>query len=101
MSNDVERLLPLLTWGVVLLAGVLTLFLAANWIRKRLTATQDQADPAGLGFSLADLRKLHKEGHLTDEEFEKAKAKIVGGTLSAGAKAQRPLQSEPPRSADR
>ena len=37
------------------------------------------------GFTLSDLRRMHKEGRMTDEEFEKAKMLIVGA-----AKAPRP-----------
>lgn len=51
----------------------------ADWMRN-----DDVAD-VGPGFSLADLRELQKQGKMTPEEFEKAKAVLVG-TLKGPAK---------------
>jgi hypothetical protein len=47
--------------------------------------------PTGPGFTLGDLRKLHKEGKMTTEEFEKAKAILIG---SAKAGADKPVLGE-------
>jgi hypothetical protein len=34
-------------------------------------------EPASLGFSLSDLRELHRSGKLSDEEFERARTKMA------------------------
>ena len=49
---------------------------AVLWLRKRYWGPDDSA-MMGVGFSIGDLRQLHKSGQLSDEEFQKAKEKIV------------------------
>ena len=40
----------------------------------------------GDGFTLSDLRRLHKAGQMTDEEFEKAKKILIGSVKAAAEK---------------
>lgn len=63
--------------GIILVLAVLGAA-AAMVVRKRVQGT-DAGGPGGGGFGLSDLRRLHRQGDLTDEEFERAKAKIVSG----------------------
>ena len=74
-----------LFWSAVLLAVAFVMGLAFWIIRKKLTPGGDDNDAGGLslGFTLADLRQMHAEGQMTDEEFEYAKRK-----MAAKAKAQ-------------
>jgi hypothetical protein len=59
----------------LVLTGFLVAGLAAvAQVRKYLK--KDDDEPAG-GFSLSDLRALHRSGKLSAEEFEKAKVLIV------------------------
>jgi hypothetical protein len=76
--------------SVVLIGLVLAAFVAVAQVKKRLVRPDD---PTSTGFTLADLRALHREGKMTDAEFEKAKQVIV----VASAKATRP---SPPRVTD-
>jgi uncharacterized membrane protein len=69
--------------SVVLLIAVVALFLGVAWARKRLSPDEDFH---GEGFALADLRQMHKEGKLTDEEFERARAKMVEQMQAAQAR---------------
>jgi hypothetical protein len=55
---------------VVLLIG----FVVVTQVKRRM---QKLDEPAGSGFSLSDLRRLHREGQMSAEEFEKAKVKVV------------------------
>jgi hypothetical protein len=55
--------------GVLLVAMVIV-----TWVKKRL---KEPDEPASAGFTLSDLRQLHKSGQMSDEEFERAKAKVV------------------------
>jgi len=55
--------------GVLIVAMVIV-----SWVRKRL---KEPDEPASAGFTLSDLRQLHKSGQMSDEEFERAKAKVV------------------------
>jgi hypothetical protein len=69
--------------SIALLIAVVALFLGLAWARKRLSP---QEDFHGEGFTLADLRQMHKEGKLSDEEFERARAKMVEQTQAAQAR---------------
>jgi hypothetical protein len=59
---------------VLLIAG----FVLLTWLRKRMRADAGDSTPGGAGFTLDELRRLHKEGKLTDNEYEKARSAIVG-----------------------
>lgn len=61
-------------WSVVLIGLLLAAFVAVAQVKKRLIRSDDIS---GSGFTLSDLRRLHRDGKMTDEEFEKAKQAIV------------------------
>jgi hypothetical protein len=76
------------TFGALFWCAVLFVFLLAAgvivmWVRKALSPNEDFH---GEGFSLGDLRRLHKAGQLTDEEFDRAKSLIVAGMQKAAQK---------------
>jgi hypothetical protein len=58
---------------------------AVRVMRKQMFAKDDSPDGGGGGFTLGDLRRLHKEGKMTDAEFERARGAAV-------AAAQRQMQ---------
>ena len=72
-----------LMWSFVLIVALLLLFggivLYRRWMNADDTTT-------GEGFTLSDLRRLHKEGKMTDGEFESAKAILIGSLKAAAAK---------------
>jgi hypothetical protein len=70
-----------LFWALVLIFALVLMFGAVAAFRKWMKADDI---PTGPGFTLGDLRRLHKEGKMTTEEFEKAKAALIG-TTKAGA----------------
>jgi len=65
----------IITWSLVLIGLILVGFVAASVVKRRLS--QPQNAPSA-GFTLSDLRALHKSGQMTDAEFERAKEAIVG-----------------------
>lgn len=69
-----------LLWSVVLIVAIFLLFGAIVVYRKWMNADDTTT---GEGFTLSDLRKLHKEGKMTTEEFEKAKAILIGSLKAA------------------
>lgn len=77
-------------WSVVLIALIVAAFIAVAHIKKRML--QDE-DLSGGGFSLADLRALHRQGKMTDEEFEKAKQAILEA-MKRGAERQAEAQAK-------
>ena len=71
--------------SVIKLSLILVVLVIAGWVtvwqvRRRLTQPDESS---GTGFTLSDLRRLHKAGQITDEEFEKAKGKVVEAARKA------------------
>lgn len=60
----------LLLLGVIVAGGVI-IFLARRYVKD---STQESAG----GFTLHDLRELHRRGDIGDEEFARAKAQMIG-----------------------
>ena len=59
----------------LLLVGLIVVGWVTVWqVRRRLTKPDETS---GAGFTLSDLRQLHKSGQMSDEEFERAKARVV------------------------
>ncbi len=77
-ATDLTPMLTLLgvVVGLVLVAAVVIVI-----VRKRMTG-EAQAASFTSGSLLEQLRRMHREGKLTDEEFAKARAKL-GGKLKA------------------
>ncbi len=59
----------------ILLLAMVSGFVGVFILRRRLRDCTPQASAES--FSLQDLRQLHREGQLSDEEFERAKAQMV------------------------
>ena len=68
--------MSIVVWSMVLLAAVVVGYAAVAWVRRKL---RQPDEPASLGFSLEDLRKMHHLGQLTDEEFERARTRMTAG----------------------
>src|SRR5450432_3860233 len=83
LAQDSTETSSLFVWIVVLLAIVGLLLGAVYWARKRLSPNEEFR---GEGFTLSDLRQMHETGQLTDEEFERAKAKMVEALHAAQAR---------------
>ena len=81
-----------LIWTLVLIIALVLMFGAVAAFRKWMKS--DDAPTSGPGFSLSDLRRLHKAGQMTDEEFEKAKLVLVG-TAKVGT--DKPVLGDRPR----
>jgi uncharacterized membrane protein len=76
-------------WSAILIVNILGLFVLLSFYRKWMTSSEPTT--GGPAFTLSDLRKLHKEGKMTTEEYEKAKAAIIGPRDSSRP---RPLKAE-------
>jgi hypothetical protein len=68
---------------------------AVLWLRKRLWATPEDEAVSGVGFTLGDLRQLHKSGQISEEEFAKAKEKIVAAARRAAERDAAPPKAGP------
>lgn len=74
--------------SLLLIGCIVGLFVAVVWFRKWMKRDDE---PGGIGFTLADLRDLHKQGGMSDEEFERTKAQLV----QAGKKSADRLPAPP------
>ena len=94
---DTSRLVGILGWSFVLIALIFLGFFAVSWVRSWLKSDDSVG---GIGFSLSDLRQLHREGKMTDEEFERARAKMVAAGKAMADKLPDPLAGRRPRKPD-
>lgn len=78
--DSYRQYLPVIFWLFVLL-GIVWLGLLLVSRVKRIMSQPAQREAAG--FSLSDLRKLRDGGQISDEEFERAKEKVVAATRRA------------------
>jgi hypothetical protein len=84
-----QNILPVFGWSLVLICLLVGGFFAISKLRQWLR--EDDAPVSPIGFTLSDLRQLHKQGQMTDEEFERAKAKILGSAKAMTSKLPDPL----------
>ena len=82
-----------LWWSGVLIVLLVVAFAGVAVLKKRLTKPDETMSA---GFTLSDLRALHRNGKMSDEEFERAKEAVVSAAHRA---AQRQAQqNKPPKS---
>lgn len=62
-------------WSGVLIGLLLVAFYAYTLLTRWMKS--DDVPAAGRGFSLSDMRELHRTGKMSDEEFETARARLV------------------------
>jgi hypothetical protein len=78
-------------WSFVLIVLVVIGAAGVMRLRRWLKEDDDTTSSGGIGFTLSDLRQLHKQGQMTDEEFERARAKMVEAGRAMAAKMPHPL----------
>jgi hypothetical protein len=72
-------------WSVCLILMLLALFGGVVYVKKWMQDDDDEAEP--IGFTLGDLRRMHKRGQLTDAEFETARTQMIAATKRAADRA--------------
>ncbi|HEX2971320.1 MAG TPA: hypothetical protein VHP11_03245 [Tepidisphaeraceae bacterium] len=75
---DTNAAPSIIVWCLILVAAILVGFAIAVWVKRRITEPEQSASP---GFSLEDLRQLHRAGKLSDEEYERARARMALGLM--------------------
>jgi hypothetical protein len=76
-------------WSLVLIVIVVAGLYVVLWVRRWLQ--EDNGEPGGIGFTLGDLRALHRKGEITDEEFERARTQMLAGAKAMAEKLPDPL----------
>src|SRR5262245_20342086 len=64
-------------WSLVIVALIVVAFFAVMYLRRWLQ--EEDVPSGGIGFTLSDLKQLHREGKMTDEEFQRAHSKMMAG----------------------
>ena len=80
----------LFVWSLVLVAIAVAGFVLVAWVKRRIRH-QDTAPT--IGFSLADLRELHRTGKISDEEYERARGRMAA-SLKKREKPTEPKKAE-------
>jgi len=60
--------------SLLLIGLVMAGFWLVTWVKKKV---KEPDETPAAAFSLADLRQLHRSGKLSDEEYERARSKMV------------------------
>lgn len=76
-ADPAAQSMSILRWLGVILVLSLAIVVFALYLRRRLQAEDEDPLPDDPGFTLGDLRDMHAQGKLTDEEFATAKAAII------------------------
>jgi uncharacterized protein YjeT (DUF2065 family) len=86
LAQETNESAPMAVWAWVLVlglvlvgAGIGLLLLQRHWRRMMRTP-----DGELMPFSLEQLRQLHRRGELTDDEFQRARQRIIDMTAVAG-----------------
>ena len=83
MLAESQTTTSIIVWSLLLIGLIVAGWLTVWQVRRRL----QKDEPLGnAGFTLSDLRQLHKSGKMTDEEFERAKAKVLDAARRAAAR---------------
>jgi hypothetical protein len=90
-ADAADKPLRLLLYSCAVIIGILLVAWLVIVIARRRVAAQEGAG-SRVPFTLHDLRNLHATGQLTDEEFAKARDKIVAMSKAALA---RPSAAKP------
>jgi hypothetical protein len=85
-----------IVWSLALIGVVVVGLVVVSKVKKRL---QEPDQPVSVGFTLSDLRQLHKSGQMSDEEYERAKAKVVDAAKRAAQRVEAPGRARRPGAA--
>jgi hypothetical protein len=94
---DTSDITSVIFRSIVLIALVIGGMYAVLRLRRWLKSDDDDGG-GGIGFTLSDLRALHRRGEITDAEFEKARAQMLSGAKEMASKLPDPL-ARPDRTA--
>jgi hypothetical protein len=89
-----EATVGVFVWTLLLVALVVVMFVAVSGFKRWLHHQDLDMGPVG-GFTLADLRRLHRDGKMSDEEFEATRRRIVAAAQAASAKETPPVPRPP------
>ncbi len=96
MLAQANSINSIVVWSLLLIGLIVAGWLTVWQVRRRLQ--RDETPLGNAGFTLSDLRQMHKSGQMSDEEFERAKAKIVEAARRTADRDAAAKADTPPRS---
>jgi hypothetical protein len=84
------RATDVISWSLVLVGGLIAAFVAVAWFRKWMR-DDDATGDAVPALTLGDLRELRARGEMTEQEYELARAKVLGQARAMAAGVPDPL----------
>src|ERR1700723_3230696 len=100
-QTDTSGVASVIEWSAALLVILILAF--AGYSRFKRWMNEVDA-PASAGFTFSDLRELHRQGKITNEEFESARMKMTAAAKRKTAEMPKPLaetrKSAPGRAAE-
>ena len=85
-----DSIIGIIGWSIVLIVLLVGMFVGVSYLKKWMKDDDVGGSAGGLGLTLSDLRKIHEAGEMTDEEYERARTKMM-----AAAKAQTANMPDP------
>ena len=92
-------------WSLVLILFVVLAVFLLMKLRRWIKEDTDTEAGEGIGFTLSDFRRLHREGKMSDEEFERLRSMMLAGAkkmaenlpdpLARGRAGQPPVRKPP------
>jgi len=73
-SSDPKSIGVLFVWCGILVALLLVAFALYTYFKRWMNQTNESSH---VGFTLSDLREMHRQGKISDQEFEQTKAKML------------------------
>jgi hypothetical protein len=92
MLAQADHTRSIVVWSLLLIGLIVAGWMTVWQVRRRL---QKDDTLGNTGFTLSDLRQLHKSGQMTDEEFDRAKARVVESARKAALR-DAPAQGKGP-----
>lgn len=94
-----QAILDILFYLAIIIVIAAALVALGVWLSRKLREENQTRTPE-TGFTLADLKRMHREGRINDEEFERARQKwIQTQQESAGLTSSKASQSSQPTDA--
>jgi hypothetical protein len=75
LAQETKSTHSILLWSGILIVLMLVLFGAVSLLKKWMRP--DDLPDRGVGFTLSDLRELHRQGKISDQEFELTRNNMV------------------------
>ena len=86
-------------WSTVLVVLILVAFAGYTLLRRWMRTDGADSSAPARGFTLSELREMHRQGELSDAEYEATRAQMLGAAKRAADRMPPVLPRKPQRPA--